>query len=598
MEIRTKIICTMGPSVNTYEKILELIDAGMNVARLNFSHGSHEDHLKTIKLLKKAREERKVPLAIMLDTKGPEIRIGDLKAEGVSVSPGMRVLLAKKSQGLKDDVFALTPPQVFDSIEEGTRILIDDGYILSKVVEKNEQGAVIEFLNHGVVKSHKGVNIPDARVDLPAMTPQDVDDLTFGCLHDIDIVAASFIRSADHVMEIKRLLISKGRPDIFVIAKIESPQGVENFDSIVQVADGIMVARGDLGVELPLEEVPSLQKMMIRKCCHSAKPVVTATQMLESMIKNPRPTRAEVSDVANAIYDSTSAVMLSGETAVGLYPIETVKIMKSIIKEAEAHFEYKEFFNKDIGKTLNDVSTSVSIASVKTAYNSSAKAIFAFTNSGLTARLMSKCRPEMPIIALTPSEKTYNQMALYWGVAPVDPFPCKNVQEAFSKTSSYAMQHGFVGYGDLVVITAGSPFGISGSTNIMMVESIGDVLVRGRPGCGHTIHGKISIFVPAEESFLEKIKDTIVVMSSCKEEYLPYLRNVLGIVLQNHPDDPRSERCAQDIAKALSIPLITKAEGGLNQLREGLLVTMDPEKGIIYKGSFSSDQEKLFSKRS
>lgn len=598
METRTKIICTMGPAVNTYEKIVELIDAGMDVARLNFSHGTHETHLKTINLLKKAREDKKKPLAIMLDTKGPEIRIGKVRTEGIPLTAGQKILLVKESIEADEHRVQLTPAQVFDNIEVGVRVLIDDGYIISKVVEKNEKGILIEIQNAGLLKNQKGVNIPHARIDLPAMTAQDIDDITFGCAQDIDIIAASFIRSADHVIEIKRLLVKQGRPDVLVIAKIESPQGVDNFDSIVQVADGIMVARGDLGVELPLEEVPSLQKMMIRKCYHSSKPVVTATQMLESMIKNPRPTRAEVSDVANAIYDSTSAVMLSGETAVGLYPVETVKIMKSIIKEAENHFNYREFFSKDSSKDSTDVSSAVSYASVKTAYNSSAKAIFAFTSSGFTARLISKCRPEMPIIALTPNAKTYHQMAIYWGVTPVDPEPCKNVQEAFASVSQFAMDRGFVRYGDLVVITAGSPFGISGTTNIMMVESLGDVLVRGKSGLGHRIHGKVKLLIGSEDKEIDLVRDKIVVLSQCSLEYSPILKHVIGIVLQNHPDDPKSEKSALQIAKALGIPIITRAEGALNLLKEGQLVTLDPEQGIVYKGSLSTDEEKFFSKRS
>jgi pyruvate kinase len=598
MEIRTKIICTMGPSVNTYEKILELIDAGMNVARLNFSHGTHENHLETINLLKKARKERGVPLAIMLDTKGPEIRIGKLKNDALAVASGVRVMLVKDAVEGDEHRIQLTPSKVFESVELGTRILIDDGYIISEVVEINQKGIVIEFQNTGQLKSHKGVNIPSARINLPAMTKQDIEDITFGCKQDVDIIAASFIRSVDHVIEIKRLLISKGKPEIFVIAKIESPQGVENFDSIVQVADGIMVARGDLGVELPLQEVPSLQKMMIKKCYHIAKPVVTATQMLESMIKNPRPTRAEVSDVANAIYDSTSAVMLSGETAVGQYPIEAVRIMKKIIVEAEENFNYKEFFSKDPSKGAHEVSAAVCYASVKTAYNSDAKAIFAFTNSGLTARVLSKCRPQMPVIALTSCEKTYHQMGLYWGVTPVDPKPCSNLKEAFALASEYAKERGLVSYGDLVVITAGAPFGISGSTNTMMVESIGDVLVRGKPGYGNRIHGKVAMVITADEENIDHARDKIAILSSCGDQYLPILKTVAGIVLQSHPDDPRSEKSALHIAKSLGIPIITRAEGALVALKEGQLVTMDPKRGLIYKGSISTEEEARFSKNS
>lgn len=469
---RTKITCTIGPAVNTYDKIVQLIDAGMDVARLNFSHGTHDEHRKVIEILKKARKEKKVPLAIMLDTKGPEIRIGDIKNNQFTVGPKQRILLVKESTVGDEKKISITPPQVLDSVSPGMQILFDDGYIITHVVEKSAQGVVVEVENAGIIRSHKGVNIPNAHVDLPAMTDQDVKDIAFGCEQDVDFIAASFIRSADHVLEIKKLLKEKGKSDILVLAKIENALGVKNFDEIIKVADGILVARGDLGVELPIKQVPRLQKMMIRKCLQIYKPSVTATQMLESMIKNPRPTRAEVSDVANAIYDSSSVVMLSGETAVGEYPIEVVKMMKSIIEETEKDFNYSDYFEHQSRVDFHDVSSSVALASVKTAYSAKAKAIFAFTNSGFTARQISRFRPEMPIVALTSNPKTYHQLALYWGVIPVDPAVSKNVQEALATTSQFALANGLVKSGDLVVITAGSPFGVSGTTNMMIVEKV------------------------------------------------------------------------------------------------------------------------------
>ncbi|MBU6446214.1 MAG: pyruvate kinase, partial [Verrucomicrobia bacterium] len=324
MRTRTKIVCTIGPAVCSYEKILELIDAGMNVARLNFSHGTHEEHLRTIHFLQKARAEKGVPLAIMLDTHGPKIRVGKLPNDAIRLKPGDRLTLVEK-ESLKQNEVPIHPIEIIEALSVGMRLLFDDGYITTEVIEKGERRAVLEVKNPGELKSGKGVNIPGAHIPLPALTDSDIDDIKFGCEHDIDYIAASFIRSAHHILTIKQLLSQEGKPEIQVIAKIESTQGVDNFDSIVQVADGIMVARGDLGVEVDLALVPKLQKMMIRKCYQACKPVVTATQMLESMIHNPRPTRAEVSDVANAIYDGTSLVMLSGETAVGKYPIETVQ---------------------------------------------------------------------------------------------------------------------------------------------------------------------------------------------------------------------------------------------------------------------------------
>ncbi len=427
------------------------------------------------------------------------------------------------------------------------------------------------------------------------MTEQDVEDIVFGCEQDVDIIAASFIRSADHVLEIKQLLAEQGKGDILVIAKIENSLGVENFDSIVQVADGIMVARGDLGVELPLKHVPSLQKMMIRKCIQACKPVVTATQMLESMIKNPRPTRAEVSDVANAIYDSTSAVMLSGETAVGHYPIEAVALMRSIVEEAEQSFNYRDFFQALSSSDFHDISSSVALAAVKTAYSAQAKAIFAFTSSGSTARLISRYRPEIPIVALTPNPKTYHQMAFNWGVSPVDPAASKNIQEAFLLCSCFAMKKGLVHYGDLVVVTAGAPFGISGSTNTLIVESIGDVLLRGLPGKGKKVHGMVSILHFSSEHKHKPIKGRIAVLSHCEANYLPLLKEAMGIILQSLPEDVESEKHALKIAKTLNIPVIIRAERAVHQLHEGQKVTMDPERGIVYMGAIGTEDEMIHS---
>ncbi len=470
MGARTKIICTMGPSVQRYEKILELIDAGMNVARLNFSHGTHDEHLRTIDLLKKARSEKKVPLAIMLDTKGPEIRIGKISQASLEVTEGQKVFVARPSKKTREDQITLTPEIVFDSLKEGICVLLDDGYITTEVVQMTQDGVYLEIQNRGEIKSQKGVNIPGIQVPLPAMTEEDQCSIAFGCLHDIDIIAASFIRSKEHVLEIRQLLQEKGRSDICLISKIENIQGVENFDEILEVSDGIMVARGDLGVEMPLEEVPCLQKTMIRKCYEQGKTVITATQMLESMIKNPRPTRAEVSDVANAIYDSTSAVMLSGETAVGLYPVETVQMMRRIILETEMHFSYQGFLEQMDKKEEIDIFSSVALAAVKTAYHCRAKAIFAFTNSGSSARNVSQFRPQMPIFALTSNPKVYHQLAISWGVVPLDPYMVSNIQEGFAYVSNCVLREKKLQKGDLVVMTAGVPFGTKGTTNMMIVQ--------------------------------------------------------------------------------------------------------------------------------
>lgn len=469
---RTKIICTIGPAVNSVEKILQLIEAGMDVARLNFSHGTHAQHLKSIELIKEARLKAKKPVAIMLDTKGPEIRLGKVPKEGIEVKPGQKLWLVKDQTEGTHKRIPVLPAFVLDKLEIGTHLLIDNGYISAHIVDKSDDGIQIEFANNGLILSSKGVNIPNVELNLPALTEKDEEDIRFGCENDVDAIAASFVRCKEHVEAIKKLVVDAGKPETLIIAKIENNEGVHNFDAILQAADGIMIARGDLGVEVPLSQVPRLQKMMIQKCYLVGKPSVTATQMLESMISNPRPTRAEASDVANAIYDGTSAVMLSGETAVGKYPVQTVEIMKSIIKETEQDFDYASFFRRHTKMQYKDVASAVTLASVQTAYTLGAKAIFAFTRSGITARLISRLLPQMPIIALTPNVKTYQQLALNWGVTPVLCSEHIDVEQAFKEATSYGLLHHAISFGDIVVMTSGSPFWVSGTTNTIRVEVI------------------------------------------------------------------------------------------------------------------------------
>lgn len=581
---RTKIICTIGPSVNTVEKMIQLIDAGMNGARLNFSHGTHDEHEIALKNLKAARSLRKVPLALILDTKGPEIRLGKIAGGQVTLTAGHRWALSKSPiEGGREGVF-INPPYILKDLSIGTRVLFDDGYISSHVVELTSEGAVVEIENGGTIRSGKGVNIPNATLSLPAVTETDIQDIRFGCRQDVDVIAASFVRSADHVLAIKRLLAEENKSDILVYAKIENSEGVQNFDSIVQVADGIMVARGDLGVEVPLSQVPTLQKMMIRKSYLAGKPVVTATQMLESMINNPRPTRAEASDVANAVYDSTSSVMLSGETAVGKYPLETVNVMRSIVRDAEADFNYRNFFDFHTDLIYHDVPSAVTLATVKTSYSSGAKAIFAFTSGGSTARLISRLRPEMPIIAMTPTEKSYHQMALNWGVIPFLHDDSKSLIESFAVISEFASREGYVSSGDLVVLTAGSPFGVAGTTNMMMVESIGDVLVRGHIGVGKRVHGNVALVLSTDSKKPYAVRGQLLVMTKCDESFISLIKESLGVILQNHIDDTESEKYILNIAKTLGKPVIVRADEASRVLKEGQLVTLDPEKALVYKG--------------
>jgi len=582
MHTRTKIICTLGPATKSKEMIIKLIEAGMNVARINFSHGTHQEHLITINNIKEARKETKKPIPILLDTKGPEIRIGKLKNDVLDLQSKQKIKLIKENP--KDDYEVIIKPfEVISVLNPSQKIFFDNGFIIGKVIEKQKDWAIVEIQNNGVLRSGKSVNIPNVILPMPAITDQDVADLKFGCENDIDIVAASFIRSAEHVLEIKKILEKYNKEDIFVIAKIESTEGVENFDEIVDAADGIMVARGDLGAEVDLSLVPKLQKAMVNKCFEASKPVVIATQMLESMINNPRPTRAEVSDVANAIYESASCVMLSAETATGKYPIQTVEQMKNIIYQAEKDFDYKAFFYKEAHVEYEDVSSSVAVAAIKTAYSSSAKAIFAITRTGFTTRLLTRLRPEMPIIALTKTEKKYHQLSFLWGVEPTFSSQWATEREAFAVMSHYAIENDFITFGDFIVLISSFPFEKRGITNLMLVESIGNVLVRGSKGQGKKIKGKITKIIAINGNTTEKAKDKIIVILKCSKNYLPVLEVCRGIIMQNRNTDISSEKLAFDFANRLNIPIISRAKHASDILIEDEIVHLDPIKGVVFK---------------
>jgi pyruvate kinase len=580
---RTKIICTIGPAVAGYDTIVSLIEAGMNVARLNFSHGTHEEHALVIERLKKARDALGVPVAIMLDTKGPELRLGKISGGETFLKEGAQVkLVAHEVLGDQNQI-SLRPKEILPHLRPGDLVLLDEGYIVAKVIETSPVYALIEIERGGLIKSGKGVTIPKVSFSLPAVTDKDVEDIRFGCLQDVDMIAASFVRSASHVVQIKELLKENQKEDILVIAKIENEEGIKHLDSIVQVADGIMIARGDLGVEVPLEKVPGLQKLMIRKAYLVGKPSVTATQMLESMIYNVRPTRAEASDVANAIYDGTSAVMLSGETAVGKYPVETVKTMKRIIIEAESDIDYKEFFLEHGAHTTHDIPSAVTLAAVKTAFGSQAKAIFAFTQLGHSARLISRLRPSMPIVAMTPSKKCFHQMALNWGVYPIfDPL-CRSMEEAYEHLSARCLELGIVQNGDLVVLSLCAPFAVSGATNTMLVKSIGDVLLRGLKGVGPKISGDLLFLLSPQDKTIEEVRGKIVLITKCDESYLPFLKVSLGFVLQNHVNDKESEVYALLIGKELGISVVVRADSALRLMREGDKISLDPERALIFR---------------
>lgn len=575
--IFTKIVCTIGPAVDSVKKIIELIDMGMNVARINFSHGDYDQHEKTLDNLKKAQKITKKPLSIMLDTKGPEVRVSVSLKDCVKIKKGEKVFIKEKVEDEK--TFSITPIEILDCLKKDVKILFNDGYVITRVCDIKKEGIVLEGLNDGVIKPGNSVNIPGIPLNLPAMTEKDKKDLAFGCLHDIDIVAASFIRSSEHLLSIKKFLREKNREDILVVAKIENKMGVENFDSIVEVADGIMVARGDLGVEVDISLVPRYQKMMIQKSNYHYKPVITSTQMLESMIKNPMPTRAEASDVANAIYDSTSCVMLSGETAVGKYPKESVRVMKNIIKVAEEDFDHLGFFEKEAKVENMDISSALAISAVKTAYNSKAKAFFVYTSSGFTARLISRWRPNKPVVALTTDRRVYHQLGFVWGVIPVYTEKCEDARKAFDIMSDFSIKNNIVSFGDLVIVTAGMPFGKKGSTNLMVIDSIGHVLVRGYDGIGENVEGKVSIMLSSDK---KDVRGDILVIPRCDESYFPLIKKVKGVVLQNALADKRSKENAIKICRKHGISLIVGAENATTLLQEGKRVVMDTKKWIIY----------------
>jgi pyruvate kinase len=584
MHINTKIICTIGPSTCSKEMILKLIDVGMNVARINFSHGTHEEHIKTINNIKQAREEKKKPIAILLDTKGPEIRVGKLKNDSITLEKKQRVKLVNYD-ATKEDEIPINPKVILEILKPSQKILFDDGYIVATVIEKTETFALLEVQNGGVLKSHKSINIPNVTLPLPSVTEQDIKDLIFGCQNDIDIVAASFIRNADHVLEIRKILQENHKEDILIIAKIECTEGVDNFDSIADAADGIMIARGDLGVEVDLSLVPKLQKAMIAKCYEIAKPVVVATQMLESMINNPRPTRAEVSDVANAIYESTSCVMLSAETATGKYPIETVEQMKRIIYQAEQDFDYKNFFYKESHVEYDDVSSSIAVAAIKTAYSSKAKAVFTITKTGFTARLITRLRPSIPIIALTKYKKKYHQLSFLWGVIPIYSTNWSKEREAFALMSNIATNENLIAFGDYVVLLSSFPFDKRGITNSMFVESIGEVLVRGFKGYGNKIKGSICKIITINGDSFDKAKNKIVLITKCSDNYKELFELAKGVILQNSLQDTTSERIALELAKKYNTSLIIRAKYAYDILIEDEEVHLDPQKGLVFKVS-------------
>ncbi|MGM0608426.1 MAG: pyruvate kinase [Candidatus Muiribacteriota bacterium] len=579
---RTKILVTLGPAVDSKESLKALLKSGMNVARCNFSHGDHKEHLLRINKLREVSEKEGYNVAVLMDTKGPEIRTGEFTDGKISLKKGETVELTTKNIKGNNKIISVSYKKITKCVKAGTEILLDDGLITLQVIKiLSPEKILCSVENSGEIKDKRGVNIPNFPIDLPNPTARDKKDIVFAVENNIDFIAISFVQNADVVLEYKKLLRKYGGEKIQVIAKIENSTGLKNFDSILNVADGIMVARGDLGVELPLEEVPIVQKQLIQKCFTAGKPVITATQLLHSMINNPRPTRAEVSDIANAIYDLTSAVMLSGETAIGNYAVKCVDIMSVVAERAEKAINYRNIYVNSLKNFVSgkDVTTAVTNAALTTAYEIGAKAIVTVTETGYTARLLSKLRPRMPIIAITSEEKVYHQLSINWGVFPVMGKKYKTLDEMHECSVSLALKDKLIEKGDIIVIVAGIPVGISGATNLIKVEIVGDILVKAEPVTYGRVTGRICIGNNIEEFKLNFKKSDIVVIKYLDENYLTFLKQASAIIIEDNDIEGK----AALIGKTLDIPIIKRARAATDILKNGTTVKVDAYTGKVFK---------------
>lgn len=578
----TKIVCTIGPASEAPEKLEQLMIEGMNVARLNFSHGDHEEHKGRIDNIRKVAEKLDKNIGILLDTKGPEIRTHNMAGGAVDLSKGTDIIVSMDEVEGTAEKFSITYQELIDDVDAGNRILLDDGLIELEVtgISKEKNEIYCKVLNDGVLKNKKGVNVPGVSVKLPGITEKDRADIVFGIGEGVDFIAASFIRRNSDVLEIRELLEEYNAGHIGIIPKIENQEGIDNIDSILDVSDGLMVARGDLGVEIPPESVPMVQKDLIKKCNYLGKPVITATQMLDSMQVNPRCTRAEASDVANAIYDGTDAVMLSGETAAGDYPVEAVRTMTSIANSAEAAQDYKKLLSERTKTQQPNLVTAIGVSVAHTALNLNCKAIIAATESGHTGKMISKYRPHADIIAVTPHEHVARHLALVWGVHPIVTDGTKNTDHLLNTSVAATIDKGYAGYGDLLIITAGVPTGKSGSTNLMKLHVVGDVLVKAQ-GIGRRSTVAEAVVVHSAKDLKDKnVEGKIVVVQSVEPEYTESLDKAAGLVtveggLTSH---------GAIVGLNIGLPTIVGAENALDVITDGMLVTIDSEQGAIYNG--------------
>mgnify|MGYP001625250838 FL=1 len=578
---KTKIVCTLGPSTESEEVMRQLMLEGMAVARMNFSHGSHEEQKKRLDMVKKLREELHLPVAALLDTKGPEIRIGDVEGGKLELKAGQDFILTTEEMLGTAGKVTITYKELYKDVCPGDSILIDDGLIGMEVRRIDGQDIICKVVNGGFISNHKGVNVPGVELKMPFVSEKDYSDILFAAEQGYDFVAASFTRTAEDILEIRKILDENGGEGIHIIAKIENMQGVENAEAILRVADGMMIARGDMGVEIPLEEVPVIQKKLIRLTIRMGKPVITATQMLDSMMKNPRPTRAETSDVANAIYQGTSAIMLSGETAAGAYPVEAVRTMARIAERTERDIDYTKEFKPRRLAERPDVTSAISHATCTTAMDLHAAAIVAVSKSGRTVGMISKYRPSCPIIGCAMDERVCRQLNLSWGVIPLQLDEEKTADDLFDHAVGAAEHRGLVSRGELVVITAGLPLGMSGTTNMIKVRVAGRILISGKGVNNLKASGNVCVCQGLDDLEQNFRPGDIVVVSQTTNEMMPKLKDAGGIITET--GDRYSH--AAIVGMALDIPVITSARNATRILKSGAFITVDAEQGTVYSGN-------------
>lgn len=578
---RTKIVCTIGPASESEETLEQLILAGMNVARLNFSHGDHDEHLVRIERIRKISKKVNQPIGIMLDTKGPEIRTHKMAEEVIHIQKGDSVRISMAEVEGTAEKFSVSYPGLINDVEMGMPILLDDGLVELQVsdIDEENQEIVTTAINSGELKNNKGVNVPGASLNLPGLTDKDRSDIEFGIKNGVNFIAASFVRRTSDVLEIKEILEKHDALHVQIIPKIENQEGVDNLDEIISVSDGLMVARGDLGVEIPVEEVPIVQKEMIEKCRRAGKPVITATQMLDSMQENPRPTRAEASDVANAIFDGTDAIMLSGETAAGDYPVESVNMMSNIAIRTEASLIGQDAYSLK-AYAEGDTTEAIGQAVGHTAKNLGINTIVAATESGHTARMISKYRPKANILAMTFSEETALALTLKWGVVPLVASKPDSTDDMFNVAANFVVEHDFAKEGELIIITAGVPVGESGTTNLMKIQMIGSKLVQGQGIGSETVIGRAVVGKTAEEAVSNMTDHGILVVKTTDKDYLPAIEKAAAIVVEQGGLTSH----AAVVGIAMGIPVVVAAEKATELINHGELITVDSRRGMIYRG--------------